>query len=66
MDRASQFLGSGVRTRMMLSTPLPQGGLVIKTIVLAFITLCVPAGIANSVSGLDAKTFYEQQDRTQH
>jgi hypothetical protein len=51
---------------MMLSTPLPQGGLVIKTIVLAFITLCVPAGIANSVSGLDAKTFYEQQDRTQH
>jgi hypothetical protein len=36
-----------------------------KNVVLALITLSVLAGIAGSVA-LDAKTFYEQQDRAQH
>jgi hypothetical protein len=51
---------------MMLSIPLPQGRLVMKTIILAFIALSVLAGIAGSASALDAKTFYEQQDRAQN
>jgi hypothetical protein len=51
---------------MMLSIPPPQGRLVMKTIVLALITLCVLAGIAGSASALDAKTFYEQQDRSHY
>jgi hypothetical protein len=34
-----------------------------KTIVSALIALSVLAGIAAPVSALDAKTFYEQQDR---
>jgi hypothetical protein len=37
-----------------------------KTIVLAFITLSVLAGIVGSASALDAKTFYEQQDRARY
>jgi hypothetical protein len=34
-----------------------------KTIVCALIALSVLAGIAAPASALDAKTFYEQQDR---
>ena len=34
-----------------------------KTIVSALIALSVLAGIAGPVSALDAKTFYEQQER---
>ena len=34
-----------------------------KTIVSTFIVLSVLGGIASPVSALDAKTFYEQQDR---
>ena len=34
-----------------------------KTIVSALIALSVLAGIAAPASALDAKTFYEQQDR---
>jgi hypothetical protein len=37
-----------------------------KTIVSALIALSVLAGIAAQVSALDAKTFYEQQDRVSY
>jgi hypothetical protein len=37
-----------------------------KYVVLALMTVSVLAGIAGSASALDAKTFYEQQDRAQH
>ena len=53
-------------TLMMLSKPLPQGRLVMKTIVLALIAVSVLAGIAGSASALDVKTFYEQQDRSHY
>ena len=39
---------------------------VMKTVVSALIALSVLAGIAGSAAALDAKTFYEQQDRAQH
>jgi hypothetical protein len=35
-----------------------------KTIVSALIALSVSAGIAAPASALDAKSFYEQQERT--
>jgi hypothetical protein len=34
-----------------------------KTIVSALLALSVIAGVATSASALDAKTFYEQQDK---
>jgi hypothetical protein len=37
-----------------------------KSIIFALITLSVLAGIAGSASALDAKTFYEQQDRAHY
>ena len=37
-----------------------------KTIVSALIALSVLAGIAAPASALDAKHFYEQQDRASH
>jgi hypothetical protein len=37
-----------------------------KTIVSALIALSVLAGITAPVSALDAKTFYEQQDRVSY
>jgi len=37
-----------------------------KTIILALFTLSVLAGITGSASALDAKTFYEQQDRAHY
>ena len=37
-----------------------------KTIVSALIALSVLAGVAVPASALDAKTFYEQQDRTSY
>jgi len=46
--------------------PLTQGRTVMKTVVSALIALSVLAGIAGSAAALDAKTFYEQQDRAQH
>jgi hypothetical protein len=51
---------------MMLLTALLQGRQAMKTIALALITFSVLAGIAGSASALDAKTFYEQQDRTHY
>ena len=37
-----------------------------KTIVSALVALSVLAGIAAPVSAMDAKTFYEQQDRVSY
>jgi hypothetical protein len=37
-----------------------------KSIIFALITLSVLAGIAGPASALDAKTFYEQQDRAHY
>ena len=37
-----------------------------RTIVSALIALSVLAGVAVPASALDAKTFYEQQDRTSY
>ena len=37
-----------------------------KTIVSTLIALSVLAGIAAPASALDARTFYEQQDRASH
>ena len=34
-----------------------------KTIVSALLALSIIAGVATSASALDAKTFYEQQDK---
>ena len=51
---------------MTMFHPLPQGRTVMKTILSALIALSVLAGIAGSAAALDAKTFYEQQDRAQH
>ena len=39
------------------------GVVAMKTIVSALIALSVLAGVAAPASALDAKTFYEQQDR---
>lgn len=44
----------------------PNGGTAMKTIVSALIALSVLAGIAAPASALDAKRFYEQQDRYSH
>jgi len=44
----------------------PTGGPAMKTIVSALIALSVLAGIAAPASALDAKQFYEQQDRASH
>ena len=57
---------AAVNTNMMLFIPLLQRRLVMKTIVLALLTLSVLGGIAGSASALDAKTFYEQQDRSKY
>ena len=43
--------------------PASPGVIAMKTIVSALIALSVLAGIAAPASALDAKTFYEQQDR---
>jgi hypothetical protein len=51
---------------VMLSAPLPQRRQAMKSIIFALITLSVLAGIAGSASALDAKTFYEQQDRAHY
>jgi len=40
--------------------------LAMKTIVSALIALSVLAGIAAPASAMDAKTFYEQQDRVSY
>jgi hypothetical protein len=37
-----------------------------KTIVSALIALSVLASVAGSASAMDAKTFYEQQDRVSY
>ena len=37
-----------------------------KTILSALVALSVIAGVANSASALDAKTFYEQIDRSHY
>jgi hypothetical protein len=44
----------------------PTGGPAMKTIVSALIALSVLAGIAAPASALDARHFYEQQDRASH
>jgi hypothetical protein len=41
----------------------PDGGIAMKTIISALIALSVLAGIGAPASALDAKQFYEQQDR---
>jgi hypothetical protein len=42
------------------------GEIVMKTIVSALIALSVLAGVAAPANALDAKAFYEQQDRQSH
>ena len=44
----------------------PTGGPAMKTNVSALIALSVLAGIAAPASALDAKQFYEQQERASH
>ena len=43
-----------------------DGDIVMKIIVSAVIALSVLAGIAAPVSALDARAFYEQQERQSH
>jgi hypothetical protein len=40
--------------------------LIVKTILSALVALSVIAGVAGTASALDAKTFYEQVDRTHY
>ena len=44
---------------------LIDGGIAMKVVVSALLALSVLAGVANSASALDAKTFWEQQERSQ-
>jgi branched-subunit amino acid permease len=46
--------------------PAFLGEIVMKTIVSALIALSVLAGVAAPANALDAKAFYEQQDRQSH
>ena len=48
----------------LVSSAAPGEGM--KTIVSALIALSVLAGIAAPASAMDAKTFYEQQDRVSY
>jgi len=45
---------------------LHQGEKAIKTILSALVALSVIAGVANTASALDAKSFYEQFDRSHY
>jgi hypothetical protein len=45
---------------------LIKGDLTMKTIVSALIALSVLAGIAAPAAALDAKTYYDQQDRAHY
>jgi hypothetical protein len=45
---------------------LADGVLVMKMIISALIALSVLAGVAGPASALDAKQFYEQQERQSH
>jgi hypothetical protein len=52
---------------MVSPASLNNGGIVMKTIVSVLIALSVLAGIAGPVAAADdAKTFFEQQDRTRY
>ena len=42
------------------------GEIVMKTILSALIALSVLAGVAAPANAIDAKAFYEQQDRQSH
>ncbi len=48
------------------SIDLTNGETIMKTIVFALIALSVLAGIVAPASAMDAKSFYEQQDRASH
>jgi hypothetical protein len=43
-----------------------MGDFAMKTILSAFLALSVLAGIAAPASALDAKSFFDQQDRTRY
>jgi len=45
---------------------LHQGEKAIKTILSALVALSLIAGVANTASALDAKSFYEQFDRSHY
>jgi len=45
---------------------LNQGEIAMKTILSALVALSVIGGVANIASALDAKTFYEQIDRSHY
>jgi hypothetical protein len=57
---------AAVKKTMTLSTQLPQRRTAMKTIVSALLALSVLASIAGSAAAIDAKTFYEQQDRAHY
>jgi hypothetical protein len=42
------------------------GGVAMKTILSALLLLSVLAGVAAPASALDAKSFFDQQDRTKY
>jgi hypothetical protein len=49
---------------MVWSVPPNQGVSVMKTIVSALIALAVLAGVSASANAFDAKSFYEELDRS--
>ena len=49
-----------------LCCPAFQGEIAMKIIASALIALSVLAGVAAPASALDAKAFYEQQERQSH
>jgi hypothetical protein len=67
-DSAAQKIVRSPAASMTGNAVLPAflGEIAMKTIVSALIALSVLAGIAAPANALDAKAFYEQQDRQSH
>jgi hypothetical protein len=56
-----------MRATIVSSTPiLPDEGVAMKTMLFALLLLSVFAGVATPASALDAKDFYDGQDRTKY
>ena len=55
---------AGERATMVWSVPPNPGVAVMKTIVSALIALSVLTGVAASANAFDAKSFYEQLERS--
>jgi hypothetical protein len=54
---------AAMRTTIVVRAALRDGEIALQTIISALLVLSVLAGIAAPASALDAKGFYEQQER---